>query len=322
MNNKWTEHKILDVQNHLIKNLPEKEQEKYKLKKLNKKQEDVLMFSKKDFKTYRENNNVVVVGKIRKRQKKYKIYENNNIYPPTNFDNFLDKKKDKKVIGNAELYISRDKVDKYCYKKNGKNVKLYDVKETNNSHTVGYAYVGNNKFLQVTTFNPLLILLPLLIVLMMVLLLHHCPEVPPPIDIIDGDEITTTQPVAVEQLPNCDYLLFSETTTLTKDNPSIRLCNLKSNEGLWLISYQIYVDGEPLKDLNNPQEVYSTGAIKAGYQIDGTTDSNLNLWSRLDAGTYELKCVGTQYQEQTNEKGEHLVTPVKNTLKTTLVVDK
>lgn len=43
---------------------------------------------------------------------------------------------------------------------------------------------------------------------------------------------------------------------------------------------------------------------------------------RLDAGTYELKCVGTQYQETPNDKGEHLVTPVTNTLTTTLVVEK
>lgn len=322
MNNKWTEYQIKDVKWHLINNLSEDEQKKYKFKKLNKKQNDVLIFSKKDFKTYRENNNVVVVGKIRKRQRKYKTYENNNVYPPTNFDDFLNKKKDKKVIGNAELYIPKERTDKHCYRKNGKNVKLYDVKETNNSHTIGYAYVGNSKFLQVTTFNPLIILLPLLIAIILLFFLHHCP-VAPPIDIVDGNEIDTpSQPVAVEQLPNCDYLLFSEITTLTEENPSIRLCNLKSNEGLWLISYQVYIDGKPLMDLNNPNKEYLTGAIKAGYQIDGTTDSNLNLYNRLDAGTYELKCVGTQYQEKTNEKGEHLVTPVKNTLKTTLIVEK
>lgn len=322
MNNKWTEYQILDVQKYLIKNLPKTEQENYKLKKLYSNQDDVLIFSKKDFKTYRKNNNVVVVGKIRKRQKRYKTYENNNDYPPRDINSFLKKKKDKDIIGNAEIYIPNNKADKYCYKKNGNNVKLYDVKETNNSHTVGYAFIGNNKFLQVTTFNPLIVLLPLLIAIILLLMLHYCPETPSPIDIVDGDEISTTQPVSVEQLPNCDYLLFPETTTLTKESPSIRLCNLKSNEGLWLISYQVYIDGEPLKDLSNPQKEYSTGAIKAGYQIDGTTDSNLNLWNRLDAGTYELRCVGTQYQEATNDKGQHLVTPVKNTLKTTLVIDK
>lgn len=320
MNKKWTEYNILDVQQTLISELSEKEAKDYKCKKIYKRQNEILMFSKKDFKKYRENNNAVLVGRIRKRQKKYKTYEKPNIYPPKNYNEFLNKKKDKKIIVNAQLMV--ESVKSGCYTDEiGITRKLYDVKESGNYHTVGYAYIGNNKFLQVTTFNPLLLLIPLLIAVIVFLLLHCCDV--PPLDVASGNEISdVTQPAVEDQLPNCDYLVFSETTTLTKDNPSIRLCNLKSNEGLWLISYQVYIDGKPLKDINNPDKTYSTGAIKAGYQIDGTTDENLNLYERLEAGTYELKCVGTQYQEQTNKKGQHLVTPVKNTLKTTLVVEK
>lgn len=306
MNKKWTEYKILDVEQYLLFSLPENEKGNYKLKKLFRKQERILVFSKKAFKNYRENNNAIVVGSIRKRQRNYNDY--------IDYEELVKAKKKKQIIGCADLDID-------------KGVKKYDIRESRNKFIYGYAYVGENKFIEVTRMNFLVLLIPLLLALLLIGVLHFCPnnENPPipPIDIVDGNDINdTTQPTTLKQLPNCDYLLFSETTTLTKDNPSIRLCNLKSNEGLYLISYEIYIDNVKLVDLNNPEKTYSTGAIKAGQQIDGSIDNNLNLYERLNAGTYELKCVGTQYLEETNEKGEHLVTPVKNTLKTKLIIEK
>lgn len=325
MNKKWNDYQIIDVKQNLLSELPDDERKEYKTKLLCKKQENIFIFSKKGFKKYRENHDTFIVGRIRKRQRKYITYEKHNEYPPNRFNEFLEHKKDKKVIGSAKLCLPEDiSGNRYYVDKCFNKIKLYDVKETDNQHTVGYAYIGNDKFLQVTAFNPLLLLIPLLIAIMLVSLLHFCPsDQVPPLDIANGHTISDTeQPASAEQLPNCDYLLFQEKTVLTKDNPGIRLCNLKSNSGLWMISYQIYIDGEPLKNIKNPDKEYTTGAIKAGYQIDEKTDENLNLYKRLNAGTYELKCVGTQYQETTNDKGEHLVTPVTNTLTTTLVVEK
>lgn len=339
MKKKWNEYQIIDTR-QLIKELPEDEREQYKLKILFKNKaltDSVMMFSKADFKKYRENNDAFIVGKIRKRQKHYKVYEQSTkgsllSYPPQNItvEELIRKKQKKNIIGSATMEYPEfaEKVtDKQKYKLSDtdkpKYAKMYDVKEHDNSQTVGYAYIGDKKFLQVTTFNMLWLLLPLLIAVIIAMVLHGCPDGNKPFDTADGTVIdNTTQPVATEQLPDCDYLLFSETVTLTKDNPYIKLCNLNSNEGLWYISYQIYIDDEPLMDINNPSKVYDTGAIKPGYQVDGTKDANLNLYDRLDAGTYKLVAKATQYKYEANSKGQHLKTSVGQNIITTLVIDK
>lgn len=290
MQKKWNEYQIIDTR-QLVNKLPEDEREQYKLKALFKNKaltDSVMMFSKADFKKYRENYDAFIVGKIRKRQKHYKVYE-------------------KATNGSLLSYPPQS----------------ITVKEHNNSHTVGYAYIGDNKFLQVTTFNLLWLLLPLLIAIIIAIVLHNCPNGNNPFDKADGTTIDNdNQPVATEQLPNCDYLLFSEKVVLTKDNPYIKLCNLSSNEGLWYISYQVYIDDKPLMDMNDPTKVYNTGAIKPGYQVDGTKDANLNLYDRLDAGTYKLVAKATQYKYEPNAKGQHLKTSVGQNIITTLVIDK
>ena len=337
MQKKWNEYQIIDTR-QLIEKLPEDEREQYKLKVLFKNKaltDNVMMFSKADFKKYRENNDAFIVGKIKKQQKHYKVYEKERIknsvpYPPKSIslDELIVEKQKRKYIGFATMQypefskkfgvncISYD-TDQPTY------AKMYDVKEHNNSHTVGYAYIGDNKFLQVTTFNLLWLLLPLLLAVIIVVVLHSCPNIDLPFDTADGTSIDSNkQPIATEQLPNCDYLLFSEKVVLTKDNPYIKLCNLSSNEGLWYISYQVYIDDKPLMDINDPTKVYDTGAIKPGYQVDGTKDANLNLYDRLDAGTYKLVAKATQYKYEPNSKGQHLKTSVGQNIITTLVIDK
>ena len=83
-----------------------------------------------------------------------------------------------------------------------------------------------------------------------------------------------------------------------------------------------YILMKPLMNINEPDKVYDTGAIKAGYQVDGTKDPNLNLYDRLDAGTYKLTAKATQYKYEANAKGEHLKTSVGQNLITTLVIEK
>ncbi len=307
MTEKWNTFRIIDAQ-QLFKANGE-EIKKYKFKRLNAKQDDVFMFSKKDFELYRKKHNVLIVGSIRKRQRRFKTYEKPWCFPPEDYESFVHKKQQNNIIGTAEI-----ESDDF--------ISLYDVRESNHQHTIGYACIGKNKFLQVTAFNPLLLLPLLLIICLVLFLFHDCSNSGEQLDIVSEKLIETADTDDPKQLPNCDYLLFSETLTLTEENQYLRLCNLKSNEGLWLISYQVYIDDKPLMRIDNPNKEYNTGAIKAGYQIDGSNDENLNLWERLDAGTYELKCVGTQYCEKENAKGEHLVTPVKNTLKTKLIIEK
>lgn len=77
MQKKWNEYQIIDTR-QLVNKLPEDEREQYKLKALFKNKaltDSVMMFSKADFKKYRENYDAFIVGKIRKRQKHYKVYE-------------------------------------------------------------------------------------------------------------------------------------------------------------------------------------------------------------------------------------------------------
>lgn len=339
MQRKWNKYQIIDTR-QLVKELPEEKRGQYRLKALVKNKsltDSVMMFSKSDFKKYRENNDAFIVGQIRKRQRHYKVYEQSPkgsllSYPPKSItiEELINKKQKKNIIGFATMEYPEfaEKVtDKRKCKLSDtdkpKYAKMYDVKEHNNSHTVGYAYIGDNKFLQVTTLNFLWLLLPLLLAIIIAIALHSCPDGNDPFDTADGTVIdNTTQPIVTEQLPNCDYLLFAETVTLTKDNPYIKLCNLSSNKGLWYISYQIYIDDKPLMDINNPSEIYDTGAIKPGYQVDGTKDANLNLYDRLDAGTYKLVAKATQYKYKANKKGQHLKTSIGQNITTTLVIDK
>lgn len=326
MSKKWIDFKIQDVRK-CIERLPEDQRDDFRLKPINKRQKDVLMFTPKDFKKYRENESAVIVGKIRKRQRRYKTFESPAVFPPKDTESWQKKKQDQKKIGYAELHMPENVKGKDVFQVGSDFVKIYDAKESGNSHVVGYAYVGDNKFLEVTTFNPLLLLIPIFLALIVLIVFHSCQDQGDGsngsvLDIMRGHKIENSTTQKTEQLPNCDYLLFEENTTLTKENQGIRLCNLASNEGKWYISYQVYIDGKPLMDINDSSKQYETGAIKPGYQISWKDDQNLNLWSRLPAGEHELIAVGTQYQLKANEKGEHLVTPIHNKLKTNLIIKK
>lgn len=54
MSKKWIDFKIQDVRK-CIERLPEDQRDDFRLKPINKRQKDVLMFTPKDFKKYREN---------------------------------------------------------------------------------------------------------------------------------------------------------------------------------------------------------------------------------------------------------------------------
>lgn len=341
MQKKFNEYQIYDVRELIensAKDQEDEEKEEYKLKPLFKNKDlssDIMMFSKSDFKHYRENHDAYVVGRIDKHQRHYKVYEKEDhkdiVYPPKekSLDELIKEKKKKGIVGSVTMEYPefKDTASEKTIKKISDTDdpyygKMYDVKETDNKYTVGYAYIGDNKFLQVASFNPFWLLLPLLLALIVIVALN-LPKDSPLLNIIPGTKTEDNdQPVAVEQLPNCDYLLFPETITLTKDNPSIRLCNLESNKDLWYISYQVYIDDEPLMDINNPKQIYNTGAIKPGFQVDGTKDKNLNLYDRLDAGTYKLTAKATQYKYEANDKGQHLKTSIGQNIITTLVVEK
>ena len=337
----WKEYQIYDIDT-LIKTLPENEEYDTKVLFENKKlfgdDEDkkIKIFSKQDFKDYSSNHDAYVVGRISKKQNKYKkFYENSDYWAndEKTLQEHIDKKTEDKFKGmawfNAPDSQNQDNLEEvFDNKHKSKYQKFYDVRNTTNTGVCGYAYIGNDQFLEVSkTFLPVWVwwLLSLLLVIgICVGLLINKGHINIPFITNDGTEITdnSNQPVAVESLPNVDYLLFPETVTLTAENPYIKLCNLASNEGLWYISYQVYIDGEPLMDINDPDKVYDTGAIKPGFMVDGSTDPNLDLYNRLDAGTYQLIAKATQYKYEPNENDEHLKTSVGQKIQTTLIIQK
>ena len=167
MQKKWNEYQIIDTRK-LINKMPEDEREQYKHKVLFKNKcltDDVMMFTKSDFKKYRENNDAYIVGRIKKHQKHYKVYEkektkNSVPYPPKSIslDELIAEKQKRKYIGFATMQYPEfsEKFGVNCISYDTDQptyAKMYDVKEHNNSHTVGYAYIGDNKFLQVTTLK-------------------------------------------------------------------------------------------------------------------------------------------------------------------------
>lgn len=286
--------------------------EKYKLKRLSRKKDDeVLVFTKKDFKKYSDDNDVVVCGRIRKRQRRY------NEYKDCSYDEFVEKKQKKNIIGKAVMPVSED------------DEKKYDIKECKNyRHTWGYAWVGDNKFLEVTTFNPFIILIPLLLALLIVLMCHFCQNPASPIGLVDDNSTEkTTQSAEAETKPICYWVPFAETTTLTSEEKSITLHNLDYNKGNYYIIYEVYVDGKLLEwDENDKYH---------GELMISPSSATVNLYDRLDAGTYELTVIGYPYDWDTTEEALAAKTerqqqkylkeakmPVPAKLETHLVIEK
>lgn len=269
----------------------------YKFKYLNKKQKKIKIFSKRDFKKYNKDNEARVVGNIRKRQVHYTNYAD---------DKLLKKAKRKKgIIACAKLQMPSNISNNNYIKDNYGNVyKCFDVKEANKVHSYGYAYVGNNEFLRVTTLNPLLFLIFFIILGILICCMIFSPEKPNNnINIEDGIVITDNNNETTPSDKELWYFEpFNEVTTLTKDNKEIVLKNLEINEGKYLCSYEIIVDGK---------SIHTTGAILPNNAV------KYDLWSQLDEGTYTLVCRSTTYDINTYEAyGGHY------NLSTTLVVEK
>lgn len=280
--------------------------EKYKVKKLKRKNNKIKIFSVKAFKKYSDEYEVQVVGRIRKHQCHYRDIDTD--------EQLIKEKKDKKIIGQANLVLPKNNSEEKKYKK-------YDVKKDTNKHTYGYAWVGDNKFLRVTSFNILWLLILCLIIIGILLGLNSCPRTDNPFEYADGNHNDVIDNTTQEQAPLCYYVPFAKTTTITKENQTISLYNVKENDGNYYISYEIYIDGNYQK-LTVSDNVYhiehkddnakeNTGAIIPGEKV------LINLYDGLDAGTYKLTCKGKEYDYNTKEEMS-----VTYNLTTTLVVDK
>ncbi len=321
---KFNLYTVADARDFVEAHIPSENQDDYKYKKLHRKQDEILLLKRKSFEKLKDeiDTPLIVAGRIRKRQLRYKDYKG--------YNELVEKKNKKKIYGKSTLLLPCNSDEP-----SNKDYKDYDVRKDANRHIYGYAWIGDNKFLKVTTFNPLLLLIPLICVLLILFLFKGCPDDFNPIDIIDDDITDTTTQSDQEQAPLCYYVPFNEKTQLSSDNPYIRLLNVKENEGNYYISYEVYIDNELIYFENRDGIFYitdeSSNAVKTIGVIEPNKQAALNLWEGLSEGDHELIVIATDYdysllnEYRTKQKQALLkqaTKPVTHTLKTTLVVEK
>ena len=90
-----------------------------------------------------------------------------------------------------------------------------------------------------------------------------------------------------EDSPVCYYVPFETRTVLTEQHPYISLGNVNTNSNNYYISYEIVIDGVPMK--NESGSVFTTGAIPPGREV------RINLFKELGEGAYQLQAVATDY---------------------------
>ena len=279
--------------------------EKYETKEFKRKKiEPFRYFSKKQFREYTKNNSYTIIGDVKVNQKRFR-----DIATANNPDKLIRKKDRKKIIGTAKMLLQSGTVNK-----NGQYIeayKSYDIFEARQyRHCTGYAYTGNNRFVRLVKPNFLFLLIFLFLIGLIAGLLSSCPKSPDEIiKWAENKPIEETTAEIQQPPPNCDFVLFTETTELNAENKTIRLINLPSNKGLYDIDYSIYINGEPLLDKDGSN--YTTGRIVPGNMVE------VNLYDALPAGEYLLVCKATEYY---SGGGDEL--PGKYDLSTILIVNK
>lgn len=279
--------------------------EKYETKEFKRKKiEPFRYFSKKQFREYTKNNSYTIIGDVKVNQKRFR-----DIATANNPDKLIRKKDRKKIIGTAKMLLQSGTVNK-----NGQYIeayKSYDIFEARQyRHCTGYAYTGNNRFVRLVKPNFLFLLIFLFLIGLIAGLLSSCPKSPDEIiKWAENKPIEETTAEIQQPPPNCDFVLFTETTELNAENKTIRLINLPSNKGLYDIDYSVYINGEPLLDKDGSN--YTTGRIVPGNMVE------VNLYDALPAGEYLLVCKATEYY---SGGGDEL--PGKYDLSTILIVNK
>ena len=267
-------------------------------------------------------------------KKGFKDYCNDSSQPVTVIgDVFLGQRKKQSIklegdiIGVIKVPYSYEYLRKH-YDAEDNEYPLYKTKRKWR-RTVGYAQLENNQFVRLVRFDASFLLLILLILLALVpCLLKSCSNFDP-ISIITGETITETGEKQ-EQAPICYYEPFEEFTELTKKSPCLSLKNVGANDKTYFVSYEIYINGEQIKDESG--KAFTTGAIPPNKQV------NINLWKQLKKGKYLLEVKATDYdytilKEITDNRSNYsdreyqsllneAIMPVHHTLSTTLIIEK
>lgn len=326
--------------------VPEDEQKDYKYRQFPKDENghQFTFLKKKSFDDYREDNDVKIIGAIRGHQTKYKYFTDINKHIKEKYDNELeciDKKQDDKIIGVADLY-SDEKV-----------LRKFDVREAKDKHVYGYAWIGDDKWLEITRIDVLFFIIPLLLALILAVCLASCPKNDPPSDIPinTGEEVTEEQnDDTLPEAPMVYYPVFSEVTKLDAKDKDIELYNHALNADKFYIAYSIFVYNEDkskcILKLDSPEDFAADtvnsydGSFIAPDEVreDGKAVAKpvkYNLYDKLDAGTYQLEVVGIAYdydiinealEAKTSSEQQKLISEAQQAnpakLITTLVIEK
>ena len=243
------------------------------------------VLSKKEFDTWRDENDAHVVGNIRKRQLRFKEKSGRQ-------------KLREKKIAKAVL----------C---EGDDEKYYDVKENRSAHTYGYAWIGGNDFLRVTTLNPLFFILLGLLALLLALGSWLVPQymsikaLP-----VEGEKI-------IEEVKDTGYKVLyvdingydGSEIKLSPKHRTLELLHLDTeNNKDFLLAYKIYC-GDKLIFQTYNEKTKQVSLIKPGYSIQA------DVYDKLPSGRSKLKYEITAYTADKFQRGNtfyQTVSVIKN----------
>lgn len=246
---------------------------------------DCTVLSKKEFDTWRDENDAHIVGNIRKRQLRFKEKSGRQ-------------KLREKKIAKAVL----------C---EGDDEKYYDVKENRSAHTYGYAWIGGNDFLRVTTLNPLFFILLGLLALLLALGSWLVPQymsikaLP-----VEGEKI-------IEEVKDTGYKVLyvdingydGSEIKLSPKHRTLELLHLDTeNNKDFLLAYKIYC-GDKLIFQTYNEKTKQVSLIKPGYSIQA------DVYDKLPSGRSKLKYEITAYTADKFQKGNtfyQTVSVIKN----------
>lgn len=240
------------------------------------------------------------------------------------FKNYFNTHSDTSIIGsiNKKTTDSKKFSNKAIMKTNDGEV-YYEIQEPKSDFVKGYADVGDGKFLEVISHKIIILwfLLFLLIIGGMFFAINNNKR---DIDednigtcnighITDIDDGTEEKPPTIEEqfgdYPNVFLDPIDKEITLNSRNDVLHLKNKIWNKDNFNMTYKVYIDGEPL--IINGKE-YVTDMIEPG------KETQLNLWSLLQAGTYKVELKTTQYYIPEDNK----LMDVSYTLNTTIKINK
>lgn len=263
----------------------------------------------------------VVVGNVKIFKNKYK-----DIKPEQTDDEFVKEKRDKKIYGRVDIRYTREYIEKHKNKLNGDTYQKFDLYEAKNCKCLGYAEVGDNKYVRLVKRSPFFFIL--IFLLCLGLLLSTAALVPNlPDDFKDLIGLEDTDPHNGEENRGEDSQVIQETyeipyvpyVKLTEKEPNLYLVNPKGNTVYFM--YSLYIDEDGSGYIEADEAVDKNGKSKAFYETKLIAPGQMkavNVRNILGKGEFKVvqKISALNYAPGTKEEqapcnGSNLTTVIK-----------